>query len=76
MRANVLDKNSTEFAYQPFRQWHEDHGPCLWVDHDFNETHDVYFGSPLACDWPFSTRQEDRGELYWLKLPNKDFKNG
>lgn len=61
--------------FQPFERWHEDVGPCLFVDRDFNETHDVYFGSPLSSDWPFTDEQAFKNEIWWLKLPNKDFKN-
>ena len=61
--------------FRRFSTWHEDYGPCLWVDKDFNETHEVYFGCPLSSDWPFGKRQEEKDEIWWLKLPNKDFKN-
>lgn len=63
MSASNIDPRT----FNPFADYHEDFGPCLFVDEDFNETHDIYFGQPYDSDWPFSHRQEKC--LWWTKLP-------
>lgn len=59
-----------EFKFRRLSQWYEHDSLVLWVDNDFNQTHEVYFGSPLCSDWPFTEEKEVTDNIFWIKLPN------
>lgn len=57
---------------KPFKEWHEDFGPCIFYIPMTNEAPIVHCGTPHDSDWPWDSEIEEwEDDCWWHPVPKK-----